>query len=171
MQNRKWQSLVFAILILGTLLALGIITTCRAEGLANTTSLAAGINGVWFDGPDAPGPDVEASLNGAMSLSPHLSLVGSADWGLTSTYLRSTVGARVTATDVDNADFSVGLGIQYHSASVASLRPNEWCPDVALGLRPWPARWPSVALVGLGWYGLESGRAGCSVGGRWRFNL
>jgi len=168
---KRYQHLVFAILILGTLLALGVISTCRAGGLANTTSLAAGVNGVWFDGVDAPGPNLEASAHGAMSLSPHLSLVGSLGWGLTDTYLRSAVGFRVTVTDVDNQNFSAGIGIQYHNGSVASLKPSEWCPDVTVGLRPWPEKVPQVALVAAGWYGLESNRAGCSAGARWRFDL
>jgi len=167
----RYRNLITAVLVLGTLIALGIVATCRAEGLANTTTVYAGLNGVWFDGVEAPGPDLEAAGLGSMSLSPHLSLVASAEWGLTNTYLRSTVGARVTATDVDDPNFSVGLGIQYHSASVATLKPSEWCPDVAVGVRPWPARWPSVLLTGLGWYGLESGRAGCSAGVRYQFHI
>jgi hypothetical protein len=167
----RYKNLIAVLLILGTLIALGIVSFARAEGLANTTTLAAGVSGVWFDGPDAPGPNLEASGHGVMSVSPHLSLVGMAAWGLTETYLRSTVGIRVTATDVDDPNFSVGLGVQYHTASVAALQPNEWCPDVAVGLRPWPARWPAVALVGLGWYGLDSGRAGCSVGARYSFHI
>lgn len=168
---KKYQQLIAFLLVIGTLLALIVIGTARADGLANTTTLAAGVSGVWFDGPDAPGPNLEASGHGAMSLSPHLSLVGMAAWGMTETYLRSSVGIRVTATDVDDPNFSVGLGVQYHAASVAVLQPNEWCPDVSFGLRPWPVRWPAVALVGQGWYGLDSGRAGCSAGVRYAFRL
>lgn len=169
--SRRLSTLVAVLIILGLLLAVGVISTCRAEGLANTVSLAAGANGVWFDGVDAPGPNLEASGNGAMSLSPHLSLVGSINWGLTATYLRSAVGFRVTVTDVDNPNFSCGLGIQYHNASVSQLKPAEWCPDATIGYRPWPAQAPQVTLVGAGWYGMDSGRAGCSAGARWRFNI
>jgi hypothetical protein len=168
----RYKNIVAAVLVLGTLLGLGIIAgTCRAEGLANTTTLAAGVSGVWLDGPDAPGPNLEASGHAAMSLSPHLSLVGMAAWGLTETYLRSTVGIRVTASDVNDPNLSVGLGVQYHNASIAVLQPNEWCPDVSVGLRPWPDKWPTVTLTGLGWYGLDSGRAGCSAGVRYAFNI
>ena len=147
----RYTKLVTAALLLGTLLALVIIGTARAEGPANTTSFGAGVAGVWFDGPEAPGPTLEATGRGAMSLSPHISLVGSAAWGLTGTYIRTTVGGRFTVSDADNPDFSVGLGVQYHSASVASLRPNEWCPDATVGLRPWPARWPAMTLTATGW--------------------
>lgn len=169
--DKKWQTIVAVGIIVGTLLACGIIANCRAEGLANTTSLAAGLSGVWYDGLDAPGPDLEASGHGAMSLSPHLSVVGSLGFGLTESYLRSAVGIRITATDVDNPDFSVGLGIQYRNASIASLGPSEWAPDASVGLRPWPAKLPAVTLVGQGFYGLASGRAGCSAGVRYRFNI
>jgi hypothetical protein len=167
----RYKTIVTALLILGTIAALGIVATCRAEGLANTTTLAAGLSGVWFDGPEAPGPNLEASGHAAMSLSPHLSLVGMLGAGLTDSYLRTTFGVRVTATDVDDPNFSVGLGIQRHDASVARLGPGEWCPDVAVGLKPWPARWPAVVLTGLGFYGLDSGRAGCSAGVRYTFAI
>lgn len=166
----RYQKLVAAVLVLGLMLALVIVGTARAQGFANTTILAAGVNGVWLDAVSDPG--LEASGNAAMSLSPHLSLVGGLSAGLgTDSYLRSTVGVRVTATDVDNPDFSVGLGIQYRNTSDPNRGPSEWCPDVSVGLKPLPMRFPSVALVGQGWYGMHSDVAGCLIGLRYNFHL
>ena len=167
----RYKNLLYVILAAAALLALGKVAICRADGLANTTSLYAGANGVWFDGANAPGPTLEAAGNASMSLSPHLSLVGAVGFGLTKTYVRSSGGIRVTATDVDDPNFSVGLGVQYHASSVKELGRSEWCPDVSVGLRPWPQKWPAISLTALGWYGLDSKSAGCDAGARYAFHL
>ena len=158
-------------ILLGLVLLLAISSTACAGGFANTTALALGANVAWHDGTTSHNPDFEGAANGAMSLSPHISAVGSVNYGFERNYWRSTAGGRVTATDVDNQDFSVGLGIQYHFASLLALEPNEWCPDVAVGIRPLPKQIPALALVGLGWYGLTTERAGLSLGARYRFNI
>jgi hypothetical protein len=169
-ENVRYQKIVAAVLVLGLVLSLVIVSTARAERFANTTTLAAGVNAVWMDAVSDPG--IEASGNAAMSLSPHLSLVGGLSTGLGSdSYLRSTVGVRVTATDVDNPDFSIGLGIQYRNTSDPDRGPSEWCPDVSVGLKPLSARLPSITLVGQGWYGLNSDVAGCLAGVRYNFHL
>jgi hypothetical protein len=157
-------------ILLGIVLLLAIASTACAGGFANTTTLAAGANLVQFDDP-AISPGYEGCVNGAISLSPHLSGVGSVNYGFRNHYWRSTAGVRVTATDVDNMDFSVGLGIQYHSCNWLGLEPNEWCPDVAVGFRPLPNDLPGLTLTGLGWYGLDTKKAAADVGIRWAFNL
>lgn len=106
----------------------------------------AGANGVWFDDTARPS-DFEAGGNVAASLSPHISLVGAAYYGFGRSYLRGSVGARITATDVDNRDFSVGAGLQYHASSEPSVRPEGWAPDVTVGWRPSPERWPAITLI------------------------
>jgi hypothetical protein len=148
-----------------------VTTTATAGGFANTTSLALGANGVWSDGATERVSDVEACVNGAMSLSPHISGVGSVNYGFLNNAYRSTAGVRITATDVNNRDFSVGIGVQYHLYNGSELKPNEWCPDVAVGFRPWPKTVPAFTLTGLAWYGLDSNNPGADIGIRWRFNL
>jgi len=150
-----------------------VLLAAPALAQAPTPTLAvlyAGANGVWFD--DAPfRSEIEACANGRASLSPHLSAVGSLNYGFSRAYFRSSVGVRATATDTENPNFSLGLGIQYHMASITGLRPNEWAPEVAVGYRPWPERWPRWSLTGLGWYGLDTNRATADLGVRYRLNL
>jgi hypothetical protein len=135
------------------------------------TNLYAGANGIWFSNGTAEKADVEAAGNASMSLSPHLSAVGSVDYGFAHSYIRSSAGARVTASDVQNPDFSIGLGIQYHFSSVEWMRPNEWAPDASFGWRPWPGQYPRISLTGLAWYGLESQKAACNLGVRYKFSI
>lgn len=143
----------------------------QSATLSDSFAIYGGVNGVAFTNADPWNGDVEAAGNASASLSPHISAVGSVDYGFSHAYFRTSVGARVTATDVNNPDFSVGLGIQYRSASVVELRPNEWAPDVSVGLRPWPAKYPNLLLVAQGWYGLDTNRSGASAGARWRFKF
>jgi hypothetical protein len=158
-------------ILLGLALLLAIASTACAGGFANTTSLALGANGIWSDGETEPLSDFEACVNGAMSLSPHISVVGMIGTGLTEAYVRSTVGVRFTATDVDYKSFSASAGIQYHNGSTTEQGPAEWCPEAAIGLVPLPKQAPDLLLTAVGWYGLDSQRAGCAAGIRWAFHL
>jgi hypothetical protein len=94
---------------------------------AGKLSVALAANGTWLDGPETPFPKtVELGATAATSLSPHISLVGS---GLTSpgeAYVRYAAGARVTATDVNDPNFDVFLGLQYRGGSTAEVGPSEW---------------------------------------------
>ncbi len=134
-------------------------------------NLYAGANGVWFSNGTEQKADVEVAGNASVSLSPHLSAVGSVDYGFTHAYIRSAAGARVTATDVANPDFSIGLGIQYHYATVAWLRANEWAPDASFGWRPYPSKYPRLSIVGLSWYGLTTQKAAATLGVRYKFTI
>lgn len=128
---------------------------------------AVSLNGIWFDDPEAEvRNDLEAGLNARASLSPHISLVGSGVYGIRNKYFRYSAGVRVTATDVDNQAFSVGLGLQYRGSGYYELKPDEWAPDASVGWRPWP-QLPDVVLVAQGWYGIESDKAGALAGIRY----
>lgn len=148
------------------------IGQARAADLSEVVKFAAGVNGAWWDGPGTAFPaDVEAGGLARASLSPHLSAVGSAWYGFDHSYLRSAVGARATVTDVDDPNFSVGLGIQYHMASESELRPNEWAADASFGWVPSPTKWPNLIVAGTGSYGLRSSKAWATLGLRYAFNL
>lgn len=107
----------------------------------------AGINGVWYD-DDARPADFEAGGNLRASLSPHISLVSAAYYGFERSYLRGSLGGRITATDVNDPNFSIGIGMQYHASTEPAVRPEGWAPDVSLGWKPQPERWPAIVLVG-----------------------
>jgi len=156
--------------LLFALIALASVAPAAAS-TNGVMSAYVGANGAWFVDANPYQADFEPTAALSASLSPHISLVGSAAWGVCNSYLRGGAGARVTVTDVDNPDFSVGTGIQYRIASKAALRPNEWAVDVSMGYRPLPDQYPALSLVAQGWYGLDTHRAGAAVGLRWRIAL
>jgi len=128
---------------------------------------AVGASAIWFDNNAKPS-DVEASVNGSASLSPHISAVGNVAFGFDHSYVTGAAGLRFTVTDAMDKDFSIGLGFQRHMSSEPSLRPEEWAPDVSIGWIPWPKS-PRVSLVGIGCYGLASNLATATLGVRYRF--
>lgn len=161
----------FALFLLATFIALAVLAFPAEASTNGVMSAYVGGNGAWFTSADPYQADFEAVGNLSASLSPHISAVGGMAWGTCNSYLRGAAGVRVTATDVNDPDFSVGFGCQYRFASKAELRPAEWAPDVSVGLRPFPVDWPRLSLVAQGWYGLTTHRAGALVGARWRFPL
>jgi len=157
-------------IILAAILA--SVGTASASDLRDVVHFAAGVNGAWFDGNSAAFPsDFEAGGNVAASLSPHLAWVGATYYGFDHSYFRWSTGGRVTVTDVDNKNFSVGLGMQYHGASEAELRPSEWAPDASFGWVIMPDQLPNLLVVGQGSYGLESNQARAIVGLRYKIKL
>lgn len=125
-----------------------------------------GANGMWFDHETQPS-EFEAGVTGRASLSPHISLVGSGWRGFENDYWRGTFGARVTATDVANPNFSCGIGIQRQISSDLDLHPEEWIPDASIGWRAWPLKMPHIVLVAQGGYGLTTTDAHLTVGARY----
>lgn len=115
-----------------------------------------GANVVAFNHESDFPSDFEIGGGAAASLSPHISAIGSAWYGLDKNYLRGKFGARVTATDVDDPHFSIGLGPSYNVSSKVSVRPQEWTGDVAIGWVPYPQRWPRIVLGAEGSYGFDS---------------
>lgn len=145
-----------------------------APAIAQTPSPAKvlgvylGAHGVWQDGALANMvADVEAGANLRASLSPHISLVGSGYYGLDNKYLTTAGGLRITATDVKDRTFSIGVGIQYRWASKEEFGDKEWMPDVSVGWRPWDYPASRVVLIGQGAYGLTSERVRAILGVRY----
>ena len=133
---------------------------------ADVVAIHAGANVVWFDDGAKPS-DVELGGTMRASLSQHISLTGSAWCGLDKSYIRGTIGPRITVSDPSNKDLSVGVGIEYQASSKSVTRSEEWSPTVTLGFRPWADR-PQVTLGAQGAYGLDSGEASLLVGARYR---
>ena len=134
-----------------------------ALGETPVIKMYAGAQGVWYD-DDVKPSDFEAGGNARASLSPHISAVGCAYYGVSHSYLRGSIGARVTATDVDNPNFSIGLGIQYQASSRPDIRAQEWVPDVTIGWKPWPNDLPRWIVIGQAGYGLTT-NAGNAIAG------
>ena len=155
----------------GLIAALMLLIAVPAFAAGPVLSLAAGTNAISFDGVADLPSDFELGGNAAVSLSPHISGVGSAYFGLGQSYLRGTVGVRVTATDVQNQAFSAGFGASYVASDKPSLRPSEWNGEAAVGIVPWPEMFPRITLVALGGYGLTSNQASILFGARYSFPI
>lgn len=148
--------------LVAVLLCLVTAECAQADEVVN---LALGVNTISFDGGFPS--DFEAGGSASASLSPHISGVGGVYYGFSHSYLRSTIGGRITATDVDNPNFSVGLGVSYVACTEPAIRPEELQAEVALGWRPYPVRMPKLIAGALGGYGLDSNKASLLLGLRW----
>lgn len=129
---------------------------CDGANVWEATSIGVGGGGVWVE--EGSGPvfkDAEAVGRGAISVTPHVSLVGGLAYGVDRSYLRGSAGFRLTATDVNNPDFSIGVGISRHWASEEGIM-DEAAAEAAVGWRPVPGR--SFILTGLAAYGIDTGR-------------
>jgi hypothetical protein len=115
-----------------------------------------GANAVWFNGPDGLPSDFELGGTARASLSPHISLVGSGFWGLDKSYTIGRGGVRITATDVNDPNFSVGIGAEYQVSTKQDIRPEEWIYTASLGFKPWPQVYPRLIIGAQGAYGSES---------------
>lgn len=145
-------------------------STAQAASLADIAQVSVGANGVWLYGQGSAFPaDAEASVNASLSGSPHLSGVGSVAYGFSHSYLRGDAGFRVTATDVENPNFNVYLGMRYRWGSKAAVRPNEWAPDAGFGWKPNPEAWPNIVVGADAGYGLQSERVLSYVAIRYLF--
>jgi hypothetical protein len=157
--------------VLGLAVALLLVPALAAGQTApppaKVFGLALGAHGVWYDNAAADVvSEVEAGLHARASLSPHISVVGSADYGFRAEYFTAAIGPRITATDTKDRTFSIGVGIQYRYYS-DEYETKEWQPDVSIGWRPW-ADLPNVIITGTGAYGLDTEEARATVGARYR---
>ena len=125
-------------------------------------SVGVGGGGVWVDEGGGPAfRDVEAGLSGAVSLTPHVSIVGSVNYGVDRSYVRGSGGARITATDANDPTFSVGVGISRHYVSEPGSGLDEAAAEAAIGWKPLANS--RVILAGLAAYGIDTGRRSFSV--------
>ena len=138
---------------------LTFVSCWPAQAADPVLSMSLGANAASFNQSSHLPSDFELGGTGSASLSPHISGVGSLFFGVSRTYLRGSAGMRVTATDVNDPNFSIGLGLQYQVCSEADLRPQEWAPDASIGWRPCPEMMPRVSVGAQGSYGLDSGTA------------
>lgn len=144
------------LVMLSALLAL----PAQAARFSDVVRFSVGANSAWLDGPGSAF-NAEGEVGGtvAASLSPHISAVGGLHYGISESYLRWNGGFRVTATDVDNQNFNVFLGMRYRDGSEASVRPGEWEADAGFGWRPAPDALPNIVLGVDSGVGLRSNRS------------
>lgn len=112
-----------------------------------------GANLIGYDG--AIPSDFEAGVTARASLQPHVSLVGASFYGFERDDIRTTAGFRLTASDVDNPNFSVGVGMQYQIGD-----GSEWQGETSIGWKPGIGEF---VLGAQGFYGLKSNAAGALI--------
>lgn len=149
------------------LFGLLVASSAAAQTDPRAIHVFLGGNGVWYQGDRNLPADFEVGSNAAASMSPHLSLVGAAYYGVQESYLRGSFGARATATDVNDPNFSIGIGAQYHVSSEPQKRPQEFAGDVSLGWRPYPVNMPRVIVIAQSWWGFRSNQIGLIAGIRY----
>ncbi|HXJ64594.1 MAG TPA: hypothetical protein VNN79_12640 [Actinomycetota bacterium] len=144
---------------------------CSLSAVASpAVKVNVGANGVWLDGPATDfTKDVEGAATASLSLSPHISGVAQGFYGFTQQCIRYAAGARVTATDVDNKDFNIYLGLLYRGGSTDAVRPNEWAPDAGVGWKPNPKAWPHIIVGADAGYGLDSQKVVTTAALRYQF--
>jgi hypothetical protein len=144
---------------------------CHGADLADVVHVYGGVNGVWFQGPTTNFPrDLEAGGTASASLSPHISVVSALFYGFDQAYWRWGVGPRITVTDVDDKNFSVGLGASFRGGSQPSILPREWTAEATFGWVP-VASLTRLVVIGEGGYGLTTSKGSALLGLRWKFPL
>lgn len=165
---RFWLKAIGVAALLAACVLLWPAPKARSATLSDMFGAYAGVNAAWLQGPDVAFPvDVEGSGNVKFSLSPHLSATGMLAYGFSHSYLRYDADARVTATDVNDPNFNLFLGIGYRGGSVAAFEPGEWAPNAGFGWRPSPESAPWLTIVGKSSVGLVSHNTITYLGGRY----
>lgn len=147
-----------ASIVLGCLSLLLLLSVPTHADPWSAASIGVGAGGGWLAqaGEKSIG-NFEAVGKGALSLTPHVSLVGGISYGFQDSYLRGSVGGRITATDVNDRTFSVGIGISKHFASEQGFSLDEWAGEAAIGWKPFQSS--QFIVTALAARGLDSGDA------------
>lgn len=130
---------------------------CDGANAWQALSVGVGAGGVWVD--EGAGPafrDVEAGVSAAVSLTPHVSVVGGASYGVDRSYVRGSGGFRITATDANDPTFSVGVGVSRHYVSEPGSGLDEAAGEAAIGWKPLANS--RLLLTGLAAVGIDTGR-------------
>jgi hypothetical protein len=171
MQARRWVLgyLAFAV----ALLSVGFL--CRPAHAAgssvwNAVSVSVGGQGRWLDqGTATPSRDFEAAANGALSLTPHVSVTAGVAYGIDGQYVRGQTDARLTATDANDPNFNVWLGGGWYFSKHESDGLNEPAAKAGLGWRFLRDR-PFV-LGATAAYGLDTGRRCVTISAVYAFKI
>lgn len=143
---------------------------CDGASLWQAVSVGVGGQALWADEGGIPAyKDAEAIGRASIGITPHINLVGGIGYGVEQAYVRGSAGVRLTATDVNDPNFSIGVGVSRHYVSEPGVGLDEAAGEAAIGWKPFAAS--RVILTGLATYGLDSGRRLFSVGIVFPFKL
>lgn len=144
----------------------------RADAASVWSAMSVGIGGqaVWVDDGNEPAfRDAEATGRASLGVTPHVNVVGGISYGVDKSYLRGSGGVRITATDVNDPNFSIGIGISRHYQSEPGAGLDEAAGEAAIGWKPFASS--RVILTGLAAYGLDTGRRVFSAGVVWPWKV
>ncbi len=157
-------------LLLALWLSVVFVASAGAASIWDAASLGIGGQGVWVDEGGVPGfRDAEGIVRAAIGVTPHVNIVGGVGYGVDKSYLRGSGGVRLTATDVSDRTFSIGIGISRHYTSEPGAGLDEAAGEGAIGWKPFSSS--RVTLTGLAVYGIDTGRRIFSVGLPWLSTL
>ena len=126
-----------------------------AANLIEASSLGLGLGGIWREDAGVGAPrDFEAGLRGAISLTPHVSVVGGVHYGIDQSYVRGSGGVRLTATDASDQTFSIGIGVSRHYRSEPGVGIDEAAAEAAVGWQPLPGS--KILLAAVAAYGFDT---------------
>jgi hypothetical protein len=161
----KWHRSI--LMVLGMAL---IANGATAASIWQAASLGVGGQGVWVDAGNFPAfRDAEAIARASIGITPHVNIVGGVSYGVDKSYLRGSGGVRLTATDVNDPNFSIGIGISRHYASEPGAGLDEAAGEASIGWKPFASS--KVLLTGLAAVGLDTGRRVFSAGVVWPITL
>lgn len=147
-----------------------VVDDCDGASVWDAASIGIGGQGVWVDEGGASAlRDAEAIGRASIGVTPHVNLVGGISYGVDKSYLRGSGGVRLTATDVNDPNFSIGIGISRHYVSEPGAGLDEAAGEAAIGWKPFASS--RVILTGLAAYGLDTGRRVFSAGIVWPMKL
>lgn len=133
---------------------------------------AFGANGAWLTGTDPAWPaDLEAAGVLWASPSPHIDAGVDAQYGFSHSYLSGSGWLKVTATDVNDRNFSIYLKVGYRGGSVAAFQPSEFVTGAGFGWVPSPESFPRFLITGDAALGVDSNLATVRIGGRYYFPI
>jgi len=166
----KWHFNILVALALGLALLASFTDDGDCANVWQATSLGIGGQGVWVDAGNPPAfRDAEAIVRAAIGITPHVNIVGGVSYGVDKSYLRGSGGVRLTATDVNDPNFSIGIGISRHYVSEPGAGLDEAAGEAAIGWKPFTSS--NVLLTGLAAVGLDTGRRVFSAGVVWPIAL
>ena len=153
------------VLVAAVMLAAVLFTAPPSQSASVWSAMSVGIGGqaVWVDEGNEPAfRDAEAIGRASLGITPHVNIVGGLSYGVDKSYLRGSGGVRLTATDVNDPNFSIGVGISRHYQSEPGAGLDEAAGEAAIGWKPFASS--RVILTGLAAYGLDTGRRVFSAG-------
>lgn len=158
----KWASVLVIVLALFASF-FAAPDDCDGASVWQAASIGVGGQGVWVDEGGSPAfRDIEAVGRAAISLTPHVSVVGGVSYGVDRAYVRGSGGVRLTATDENNPDFSVGVGVSRHYVSEPGSGLDEAAAEGSIGWKPLTNS--RVIVTALACVGLDTGRRIFSAG-------